>query len=250
MNLLIDIGNSRLKWATHESGRLVSRGAQGHSEWDAQAVDAHVLEPLPAPQRVLIANVGGQRIADAVREAVTLRWNVTPEFIVSTASACDVRNAYPVPDHLGVDRWLGLIAVHAMRPGLNCIVSVGTAMTIDGIDATGRHLGGVIVPGPELMVASLLRNTSDIAPRARAGEVTTDLFADNTLGAIRQGAVHALAALVDRAMERLRQQHCAEPALILTGGAAPVIEPLLGTSATSVPDLVMQGLAHYSRIMR
>lgn len=250
MNLLIDIGNSRIKWATHDAGQLVPRGALGHADWTAQSVDAHLLESIPQPQRVLVANVGGSRIADAVRDAVVTRWGTPPEFIVSTASVCGVRNAYPVPGNLGVDRWLGLIAVHAMHPALTCIVGVGTAMTVDGIDAAGQHLGGVIVPGPELMVTSLLHSTSDIASRAASGEVTTELFADNTLGAIRQGAVHALAALADRAMDTLRRTHSAEPVLVLTGGAAAAIQPLLVSSAVCIPDLVLKGLAHYALTVR
>jgi type III pantothenate kinase len=250
MNLLIDIGNTRIKWATDDADQLVAHGAVSHADWNAQSVDMHVLESIPQPQRVLVANVGGARIADAVRNAVVTRWGAAPEFIVSTAAACGVRNAYPVPGNLGVDRWLGLIAVHAMRPELACIVGVGTAMTVDCIDAAGQHLGGVIVPGPELMVSSLLRSTSDIAQRAASGEVTAELFADNTLGAIRQGAVHALAALAERAMDTLRRTHSSDPVLVLTGGAAAAIQPLLSSPAVSIADLVLKGLAHYATTAR
>jgi type III pantothenate kinase len=181
-----------------------------------------------------------------VRDAIERRWGVTAEFIVSTAAACGVRNAYPVPANLGVDRWLGVIAAHAMAKRVSCVVSVGTAMTIDGVDASGQHLGGVIVPGPALMVGSLLRNTSDIAQRAQHGVATDALFADNTLGAIHQGSAHALAALVERAVETMRHRANAAPFVLVTGGAAPVVEQGLHIEYQVVPDLVLHGLAQYA----
>ncbi len=245
MILLFDIGNTRIKWATLKEGAVAPQSAEVHRDWDASTARA-ALSGLPRPGRVLISNVSGQRIGDLLRDDIRDRWQLEPEFVVSTTSACGVRNAYPVPANLGVDRWLGIIAAHAQQKRLTCVVGVGTAMTIDGVDATGRHLGGVIVPGPDLMVGSLLRNTSEIARRAAQGTRGDALFADNTQGAIHQGAAHALAALIERAMRTMRDEAGADPALVLTGGAAPIIERLIDVSFESVPDLVLQGLARYA----
>ena len=130
-----------------------------------------------------------------------------------------------------------------MGLGPACVVSVGTAMTVDGVAESGKHLGGLIVPGPDLMIASLMQNTSDIAVRAEAGQTREALFSDNTRGAIHQGAVHALAALVDRAMHTLEQSCGKRPALVVTGGAAHRIERLVADPLTQVQDLVLRGLA-------
>ncbi|HKE94218.1 MAG TPA: type III pantothenate kinase [Povalibacter sp.] len=246
MILLLDIGNTRLKWTTLVASALAAQQAESHAGWNAARFTDVVLTSLPRPERVLVSNVGGAGIGGIVRDAIRQCWGVEAEFIVSTAMACGVRNAYPVPANLGVDRWLGVIAAHARQQRLSCIVGVGTALTIDGVDASGQHLGGVIVPGPDLMVSSLLRNTSDIAQRAVQGSATQALFADNTLGAIHQGAAHALAALIERAIDSMRSKAGSEPALLLTGGAAPVIAPLIRVPYESVPDLVLQGLAHYA----
>lgn len=246
MILLFDIGNTRLKWALLDERGLGAQHAAAHTEWDAAAFARDVLNGMPQPQRVLVSNVGGQRIGEIVRTTIRERWRIEPEFVSSTASACGVRNAYPVPGNLGVDRWLGVIAAHQRRRQLTCIVGVGTAMTIDGVDAEGRHLGGLIVPGPDLMVSSLLRNTSEIARRAEQGSRSDTLFADNTQGAIHQGAAHALAALVDRSIQTMQQTHGTEPALLLTGGAASVIERLIRVPFESVPDLVLHGLVRYA----
>ena len=160
--------------------------------------------PALRDDRVLVSNVSGPRMADIVRAAVAQAWQVEPEFVTSSATAGGVRNAYRQPQQLGVDRWLAIIGAHAIEHAAVCVVSVGTALTIDGVAADGRHLGGVIVPGPDLMLSSLLRNTSDIAQRAQQGSASNALFADNTLGAIQQGAEHALAALVERAVGVMR----------------------------------------------
>lgn len=246
MRLLIDIGNTRIKWATLTGQGLGARCAQVYSDWDQARFTEVVLDASPPAERVLVSNVAGEATARLVREAVANRWGLETEFVGSTAEACGVRNAYAQPANLGVDRWLSLIAVHDLRPGLACIVGIGTAMTIDGLDASGRHLGGAIVPGLGLMVGSLLRNTSDIARRAEQGRSGEGLFADNTLGAIQQGAAHALAALVERAFEMLRAQSGSAPALILSGGSAAVIGRLLHRQYDVLPDLVLQGLARWS----
>ena len=246
MRLLIDIGNTRIKWATLTREGLGVRSAQAYSDWDQARFTQRVLDSSPPPERVLVSNVAGEAAAKLVREAVANQWGLETEFVDSTAEACGVRNAYAQPANLGVDRWLSLIAVHGLRPGLTCIVGIGTAMTIDGLDASGRHLGGAIVPGPDLMVDSLLRNTSDIARRAEQGRSGEGLFADNTLAAIQQGAAHALAALVERACDMLRAQAGTAPTLILSGGSAAAIGQLLHRQYDALPDLVLQGLARWS----
>ena len=107
-------------------------------------------------------------MGDLVRTAIAQAWQIEAAVrALARQSAGGIRNAYPEPAKLGVDRWLAMLGGHALERGAVCVVSVGTAMTIDGVDADGRHLGGVIVPGPDLMVGSLLKNTSDIAQRAR-----------------------------------------------------------------------------------
>jgi type III pantothenate kinase len=247
MILLIDIGNTRIKWAQLERGVLGAQSAAVHAQWTANEFIDAVLKSTPRPERVLISNVGGAKIGDAALAALTRTWQMDPRFVQSTASAGGVRNGYFDPQKLGIDRWLAVIGAYSIQHSAACVVSVGTATTIDGVDATGQHLGGLIVPGPDLMVSSLLANTSEIARRAEQGSTKQSLFADNTLGAVTQGAAHALAALVERAVETMRQQVGEMPALLLTGGASARIEGALKVSYKSVPDLVLRGLAVLAR---
>ena len=243
MLLLIDIGNTRIKWARAEAGVLSGHSAAVHANWSQEDFIQQVLNSGPRAERVLIANVGGQRVGDLARAALAQAWQIEPEFQRSPAEAAGLRNAYPEPAKLGVDRWLAMIGGRALEPGPLCIASAGTAMTIDGLDVDGQHLGGVIVPGPDLMVASLLKNTSDIAAHSLGGRASDELFADNTLGAIQQGAVQALAALIDRSVDALQLQLGTTPALLLTGGAIARVKPAIRTPGREIPDLVLRGLA-------
>lgn len=241
--LLIDVGNTRLKWAVLRDGVLGPQHAQRYADWSDNEFGAYVLGHAGRCDRAVVANVGGERVATLIANAVSRTWKINPSFLQSTARGGGIENAYPEPAKLGVDRWAAMIGAHAMGLGPVCVVSVGTAMTIDGVAESGKHLGGLIVPGPDLMISSLMRNTSDIAGRAESGQTRDALFADNTRGAVHQGSVHALAALVERAMITLEQSCGKHPALVLTGGAAERIEPLVACPSTRVPDLVLRGLA-------
>lgn len=246
MVLLIDIGNTRIKWAHMTPAGLGEQSAAVHATWTRDDFIQQVLNAGPRAERVFIGNVGGKRMGDLAQAAIAHAWQIEPQFVHSPAAQAGLRNAYPDPARLGVDRWLAMLGGRALEPRPLCVVSVGTAMTIDGLDASGQHLGGVIVPGPDLMVSSLLKNTSDIAQRAAGGQARDQLFADNTLGAIQQGAVQALAALVDRSLETLHKQLGEPPVLLLTGGASGRIQGAIhhaGASGREIPDLVLRGLA-------
>lgn len=242
MFLLVDIGNTRIKWAHLERGILQPQSAAAHADWTAQTFVDVILRSVRA-ERVLISNVSGSRMGDIARTTVQQSWQIEPEFITATAMAGGVRNAYAQPQNLGTDRWLAMIGAHALERSAVCAVSIGTALTIDGVDAVGGHLGGVIVPGPDLMVSSLLHDTSDIAHRAQAGAISDALFADNTLGAVWQGAEHALAALVERAVGVMQTALGETPKLLITGGASSRVAKSIRLQYRLVPDLVLQGLA-------
>lgn len=242
MILLIDIGNTRLKWAELRAGQLSPQAALPHVAADRTALLEEMLRSAHTPDRVLISNVGGHEIGDACSSAIRSRWGIDPEIVVATSQAAGVTNAYREPEKLGADRWLAVIAAHSRQQGSTCIVSVGTAMTIDGVDAAGRHLGGVIVPGPQLMVSSLLRSTSEIADRMSDPDTTRSVFANHTKAAVVQGCAHALSGLVDRALAEMQRSLGTQPKVLLTGGASDVIAPLIGAHEL-VPDLVLRGLA-------
>jgi type III pantothenate kinase len=143
-----------------------------------------------------------------------------------------------------VDRWLAAVAGYHAAGGACCVADIGTAATFDAVTGDGQHLGGFIVPGPELMMRCLWGGTADLAERtASSGEAAGAPLADNTRDAIERGCHLAVAAFVDRGVEEVRRRLGVTPALLLTGGAAAVIRPHLLTSCQVVPDLVLRGLA-------
>lgn len=243
MMLLVDVGNTRVKWATRDAGGLAQQHAAAHADWSLGDVNQHLIAPSAVPERIFVSNVGGARMAGLLTAAAMGAWGITPIFVHAAAAAGGVRNAYSEPAKLGVDRWLAMIAAHAMAPSAVCVVSVGTAMTIDGVDAAGRHLGGLITPGPRLMVQSLLGGTSDIAARAGALQLTDAVFATDTATAIHNGARQALAALIMRASSWIHAQVHEQPVIVLTGGASALVDTLLPQDHRLVPDLVLRGLA-------
>jgi type III pantothenate kinase len=166
-------------------------------------------------------------------------------FIDFSPAAGGVRNAYRNPALLGADRWVAVIGAHHLGgPRACCVVDVGTAATIDAVLIDGTHLGGFIVPGPDLMVGSLLHGTSDLETHSAASRgQARAFFADNTREAIVRGCHVALGALVDRAHAQLESVGGGPAALVVTGGAVAEVLPHILTPAEHVPDLVLQGLA-------
>src|SRR5690348_442947 len=154
MKLLLDIGNTRIKAALQSGEVLMQHHALAHAGLSSEELQAQLLQRYGAVDSVLIANVAGAEMADRITRAVRKLWQIEPVVAVSAAVHGEIRNAYAQPEKLGVDRWLCLLAAHAMplNSQVDLIVSVGTAMTLDVLAADGQHRGGLIVPGPELMV--------------------------------------------------------------------------------------------------
>ena len=241
--LLVDVGNSRVKWACLEDGRLDEQRAAAHSGWGPDDW-RNALFAAPGIGRVVVATVAGSVGVEALRAGALESTGRAPKFVTTEREAGGVRNGYRDPGLLGVDRWLAVIAAHRLVAGACCVVDVGTAATIDAVTGDGRHLGGYIVPGPELMMRSLWGGTSELAARTAASDAgRPSLFADNTRDAIERGCCLALAALVDRSVAELSAATGATAGLLLTGGGAAQLAPFVTTPLRLVPDLVLQGLA-------
>jgi len=253
--LLVDIGNSRLKWVLWNDGRLGHPQACSHADWSRRDFERHFLRPSlkRGLERIIVSSVAAARVGRAFAAAARRATGLEPEFLATERRAAGITTRYFEPWRLGVDRFLGAIGAHhlAGRRAV-CVVGVGTAVTIDLIDGRGIHRGGAILPGPELMVRSLLEGTAGIARRARepAGAANTRrsrtagmLFARSTRAAIERGALHAAAAAIDQGVVEARRIIGAKPLVVLTGGGASYLQPLLHSKHLSVPDLVLRGIA-------
>lgn len=240
--LLVDIGNSRVKWARLERGVLGVQRAAAHAGWTVADWRAQLFDE-GAVEAVLAATVAGGASAAAMSEAARGATGIEPRFVTTARQAAGVRNGYADPSLLGVDRWLAVIGAYRRIGGACVVADVGTAATIDVVAADGQHGGGFIVPGPALMVASLVSATSDLGARhGSSGPDSGARFADNTRDAMERGCRLAVAALIERSVVDAGSEKGA-PALLLTGGAAAEVLSHLCCPVEYVPDLVLRGLA-------
>lgn len=250
MILLVDAGNTRLKWArlAADAGGPHEVHAAQHRDVPAGDWQGALVATGGTPRRILVGNVAGPALAAELARFARAAWGVEPEFVAATRAAAGVVSAYARTDTLGVDRWLGMIAARHAAPTPCVVVNAGTAFTVDLVDGDGRHRGGCIVPGTRLMREALYARTSDVgAHAAQVGAAVVDGYGVSTAGCVEQGARLALAALADRAGRDLERLAGAPGRTLVTGGDAAELLPLLARSAEHVPDLVLRGLAVLAR---
>jgi type III pantothenate kinase len=244
MVLVIDVGNTRLKWAWLNSAGLSDQQAAVHRNVKPDIWAAALFDPARKASRVLVSNVAGDTMTKHLTRLARRKLGVRPEFITAGRQFEELTNGYLDPSLLGADRWLALVGAWTRVHTTLCVIDAGTAVKVDSVDANGQHLGGLIVPGIHMMREALLKGTTDIA---RAVEQSTPsmagILANNTIGAVSRGAVFALAGMADRAAEMIEQGTGAKPRLFITGGDAGMITGTMRLRGEVIPDLVLQGLA-------
>lgn len=241
--ILIDAGNTRIKWGVLSNAVIGETDHVMHTDLD-DAGFAALASRLPRQvDSAFVSNVAGPVLA--TRLTGLLAGGCELRFAKTAAKACGVTNAYPEPRQMGVDRWVALIGAWLEFGDAVLVVDVGTAVTIDALDESGRHLGGQILPGLDLMSRSLGTSTSDIhVVKRHAAVFTSDvgIFAVSTADGVRQGAGNAIAGAIERARSVLAAAGHA-PVLVLTGGDAPRLSAALKPPVAHRPDLVLAGLA-------
>ena len=240
MRLLLDLGNTRLKWALQ--GAAAEWLTHGALDWQGNVGDKLVEAwmDLPRPKQVVAASVVRGARERHVAEVTQQVFGCAPQWLRTPASACGVRNAYAEPQRLGVDRFLAMVAAHAAHRAPCVLVSAGTALALDALAQDGGHLGGLIAPGVQLMQQSLLDATALVRPQ-RAGDILD--LADNTADAVTSGCWQAAAALIERFHARVLPRLGGAAELILDGGDAPQLAALLSVPAELTRDSVLHGLA-------
>jgi type III pantothenate kinase len=251
--LLVDIGNTRIKWALWRDGRLSRMRAAFHAGWKQRDYERALFRGHPLT--MIVASVAGARVNRLVSRAAQRICGVRPRFIATSRRAAGVTTRYVETWRLGVDRFTGVIGARALLGSRGaCVVNAGTAVTIDLLDAHGVHRGGAILPGPRMMVSSLLEGTAGIGRRARGnatrrtvrGRGRAGLFARSTRDAIEEGARYAVASTVDRSVVEAHDLLGRSPRVLLTGGGADELEPLIRARHIRVPDLVLRGIAAHA----
>ena len=242
--LAIDVGNTRLKWAMYEAPRpgaaLLAQGAEflDHIDRLSETAWAH----LAAPTRMLGCVVAGDAVRRRVEDQMEL-WSVDPQWVVPSLQESGLTNGYDHPSRLGCDRWVAMIGarqrVLARGPARPLVVvMVGTAVTVEAIDAQGRFLGGLILPGHGIMLRALESGTAGL--HVPTGEVRS--FPTNTSDALTSGGTFAIAGAVQRMVRHVQKRCGLPPMCIMTGGAGWKMAPYMETPFELVESLIFEGL--------
>ena len=237
--LVIDVGNSRLKWGLHGPDRWMEFGVTPNSEIGSLAL--RDWQNLERPTRVVGVNVAGEAARMRI-EPQLARWRVAPKWLAATAAACGVTNRYTNPGQLGADRWAAVVAARrratagGQNPTPAVVVNAGTAVTIDALDAEGVFRGGVILPGLRLMLQALAEKTSAL-------KVAPGKFADfptNTADALYSGAMQAITGAIEQVRARLERDAAVK--CFLAGGAADEVAVHVSAPVELVDHLVLEGV--------
>lgn len=243
--LAVDIGNTRLKWALYPHGapgvQPTASGAEFLENIDKLADGEWA--SLPQPDRMLGCCVAGDAVKRRVEEQMEELWLVPAHWVVASAAEAGLVNGYDHPTRLGSDRWVAMIGARhrmlaqgAARPMV--VVMVGTAVTVEAIDAHGRFLGGFILPGHGIMLRALESGTAGL--HVPTGEVRE--FPTNTSDALTSGGTFAISGAIERMVQHVRERCGAEPACYMTGGAGWKMAPHMLERFELVESLIFDGL--------
>jgi len=242
--LAIDVGNTRLKWAQYRHCRIQSQPIAHGVEFlsNIGRLAEGPWSQLVAPTKMLGCIVAGDAVRKIVEEQLEI-WDVTPQWVIASEKEAGVINGYDHPSRLGPDRWVAMIGAHArmcirkVRKPL-IVIMVGTAVTVEALDASGRFLGGIILPGHGIMLRALEGGTAGL--HVPTGNVQP--FPTNTSDALTSGGTYAIAGAVERMADHLRA-HCGdEPICMMSGGAGWKMAPSMVRPVELVDMLIFDGL--------
>jgi type III pantothenate kinase len=239
--LLIDAGNTNIKSAIWDGGKLIecvsfdTLGADKEKNYES-----YWLSHTSLITKVLVSNVAAKEVGDSIRRFCITYFDLEPEFIVPKKVCMGMSTRYQRPEALGVDRWLASLAAWRMSGGSVCVVDAGTALTVDVVMANGEHIGGLIAPGPDLLKTSLVSGTAGIKiDQFRA----IDNFGTNTIESISLGCRSAMKGVFSEVQLQLDKLGISEAiSWYLTGGAADALEEFIPNTCIVSPRLVLEGL--------
>lgn len=238
--LLVDVGNTRIKWGLAHAREISGYGAAVHAGKSLTEVLPTVWADLPLPQRILVANVAGANAAEGLRHYCREHFKLVPEFVVPVWQSCGVTNGYHDPAQLGADRWAAVIGAYRQHRGPVCVIGCGTAITVDTVIPDGLHLGGLIAPGLGIMHRALAAATAALP--SEAGD-TVQFYARDTGTAVTSGVHYAATFFIEHAVAEIRVEHGQDMPALLTGGDAEKLQTLLRGRFTLTPHLVLEGLS-------
>jgi type III pantothenate kinase len=236
--LTIDSGNSFIKWGIHDGSKWLIQNKAATNDFSSLKAQ---WDNLPVqPVSIIISHVANQIVRDTLSDLLSV-WSVSPHWVKALPFQCDVYNGYTDPSQLGCDRWMALIAARHLLQQSCLVINVGTAMTVDALSGSGQFLGGIIVPGPNLMLRSLKENTEQLDDNVGSYQD----FPSNTSNAIFSGVVQTALGSIERMRCLLSEQlELGQPLnnCIISGGGAHILMPYINFPIRIIDNIVLEGL--------
>ena len=244
--LLVDIGNSAVKWSCLSAGGQLSPMA--HHYYPTKNITptffTELWVDLAQPEKIIVVCVAKNHVWQALQQGCNNLWSLDAKRLSSPKKACGLTNAYEDVESLGSDRWFAMLAAfnEQASPSASLVVSCGSAITLDIIDSEGLHQGGYILPGLAMMKKSLAANTANVDVDLTLSNPSI-LPATTTAGCVDAGVLLSAVKLIEAVFEQQSQNN--EIRCYLAGGDATLIADLLPIKYVIMPDLVLRGLAHF-----
>lgn len=239
MNLLLDIGNSRMKWVQQSPDDWQGGAIDIDQDSLAVELDRH-WSSWKRPEKLVVSSVAANDINQILRQWVSLHWAIEAHFVTSPPEQFGLANRYEDPAQLGCDRWLAMLAAMQISAPPLCVIACGTAVTLDVINKDREFCGGLIFPGLHLLRQGLVTGTAAIGTiETKVSEVP----ALNTAQGAGSGTLLGLVGAIRFIMDVYEQKFGSNMVFMITGGDAELIQSHLQRDCIVEPELTLKGLA-------
>jgi len=244
--LLVDIGNSAVKWCTLSADDQLSSMEHHYYPINSSALKFfnELWVDLAKPKKIIVACVAKNNVWQALQQSCEDLWSLDVERMGSPKKACGLTNAYEDVERLGSDRWFAMLGAFNEQATAtsSLVVGCGSAITLDIIDSEGLHQGGYILPGLAMMKRSLVVDTANVSVDSELSNPSL-LPATTTAGCVDAGILLSAVKLIEAVFEEQSLHNNVR--CYLSGGDATLIADLLSIKYVIMPNLVLRGLAHF-----
>ena len=220
--LVIDLGNSALKWGLWQADQLVEHGAHIYDAGKLERLLDNNMPNILAQKEVVICSVASDTLNQQMSRWFIKHWQVAPKFLATQSQQLGVVNAYEDYRQLGVDRWVAMVAAFNKYRQAVCVVDCGTAITLDIVDEKGKHQGGLIMPGVHLMERALLKGAEGIAKvQGELNELST-----NTASAVSSGCMQLTSAGLTQLVQHYVSKYSSLLCVVIGGDAEKLMQDI------------------------
>lgn len=241
--LLLDIGNTRLKWAWQQGELFVPGGELTHTG-QLRLNQLAQISREHSPAKIVAACVAGDKIKETVVSQLQRQFAIQVELITTPSEGQGIRNGYVQPAQLGIDRWVAMVGAHQMWPGYLCVIDAGSALTLDIIQSDGQHQGGYILPGLRMMQTCVIEKTAIPMSLKAVIMASTTQPGNDTQSCLANGTLQGTCGLIERTVLQVERETGESVQCVLTGGDSQYLAATLSVPHVIEPYLVLKGLAH------